>query len=182
MSGGASLGMDSVIVFQCADTQTHEGSTMGHYTFRRDKAVARPMPATTPCDWRTSRPHLHLLSLYLEPNNFLDATRRDWDGALGEPPDAALERFVAEGILAPVGQGKRLVRGLPVEDLKRELMARGLFTGGKKPILVERLAAADPDYVKAMTPISGPMSSEKSTPNDLRWQSISFSCKPYCCR
>jgi len=139
---------------------------MGRYNFRRDKAVARqiptnpetipqsslvPLPATTHCDWRTSGPHLRLLSLYIEPNNFLDAIRRDWDGALGEPPDVALERLIAEGVLVILAQGEKQIRGLRVADLKRELRARGLFFGGNKEILLQRLTAVDPDYVKAMT-------------------------------
>lgn len=100
-------------------------------------------------DWRASKPHLLLISRFLHAQGTTDAVPPHWEGVLGEPPQLAVDRFLADGLLVPASLTAKLDRTFKTTELKPFLKERGLPVSGKKDALLERLVAADPDGMAA---------------------------------
>lgn len=126
---------------------------MGMFGFlfgRKPPPRQPPQPVSRkPLDWRSSEPHLLLLSRFLYAKNLTDAVQPYWEGVLGEPPQAAVGRFIAEGLLVPAPLVAKLDRTFKATDLKPFLKERGLPMSGKKDVLLERLTVADPEGMAA---------------------------------
>lgn len=127
--------------------------SMFDFLFGKSPAASPPTPAQPSprksLDWRACEPHLLLLSRFLYAQNSKDAAQQYWEGVLGEPPQAAVDRFTAEGMLVSASLTAKLDRTFKVTDLKPFLRERGLPVSGKKDVLLERLTAADPEGMAA---------------------------------
>ena len=73
-----------------------------------------------------------------------------WDGPLGEPAGAAVQRFIALGWLVPATLAAKLDSRFRTSDLKPLLKERGLRVSGRKDELIERLIAADESGMTAL--------------------------------
>lgn len=121
------------------------------FMFRKTQPASPPaqVPPTRALDWRYSEPHLLLLS------QFLLAQRPEWlsqpylEEALGEKPDVAISRFIAEGMLVQASLAGKLQTTFKPAELKPFLKERNLRVSGAKADLIERLIAADPDGMAA---------------------------------
>ena len=128
---------------------------MGMFDFLFGKKPSSPPPTTRQAaprkyiEWRVSEPHLLYLSRFLYAQNSEDAVQPHWEGVLGELPQAAMDRFTAEGLLVPASLTAKLDRTFKVVDLKPFLKERGLPVSGKKDVLIERLTTADPQGMTA---------------------------------
>lgn len=89
-----------------------------------------------------SEPHLLLLSRYCFPQNWRTGSGYGWDKVLGEPPETAIQRFLAEGLLVPSSPRSKL-ETFSVKDLKAFLKERQLPVSGNKGVLIERLFQAN---------------------------------------
>ena len=117
--------------------------------FWKKKAAAAPeavpdLPRRIddPADWSNSDIHLMLLSRFLEPKR-ADSVPAYWESALGEPSQAAVNRYIKVGLLVPVPLKATVEYCNTGADLKKLLKERGLKVSGKKQELAERLVATD---------------------------------------
>ena len=98
-------------------------------------------------DWQRSTPHLMLLAnfLKLRPAGELPPLPAEttWEALLEEPPEQAIKRFRALGLLVSASLHERLEYHFTVAQLQALARARGLDSSGPKAALVARLAAAD---------------------------------------
>lgn len=111
-------------------------------SFTRHDQAERPASAT---DWQGSKAHQLLLSRFLQGMEAAHAAAPHWARVLGEQPQDAIRRFIAEGILIPASLAGKLDRVCKVSELKPLLKARGLPVTGKKDALIDRLLSADPE-------------------------------------
>lgn len=74
---------------------------------------------------------------------------RRWSEKLGEPIQAAVQRWVASGIYRKCGLTETLSLTLTAAALKSMCKERQLKVGGNKAKLIERLTSADPDALQA---------------------------------
>lgn len=100
-------------------------------------------------DWRLSEAHLQLLSRFLLAQRVENVAQPYLEDALGEKPDAAIKRFMAEGMLVPASLQNRLLATYGTAELKALLRERGLKVSGTKDSLIERLTSADPQGMAA---------------------------------
>lgn len=98
-------------------------------------------------DWRQSRPHVFLLSLFLKPRRCETITDggwgEQWRGVLDEEPAATIDRFICEGMLRPATVTEAMEE-FTAAKLKEALRERGAPVSGRKPELIERLFSIDP--------------------------------------
>lgn len=73
-----------------------------------------------------------------------------WDGPLGEPAGAAVQRFIVSGWLVPATLAAKLGSRFKASDLKPLLKERGLRVSGRKDELIERLIEADETGMTAL--------------------------------
>ncbi len=73
-----------------------------------------------------------------------------WDGPLGEPAGAAIQRFIALGWLVPVTLAAKISTRFKAADLKLLLKERGLRVSGRKDELIDRLITADQTGMTAL--------------------------------
>lgn len=95
-----------------------------------------------------SEPHLLLLSRYCFPQNWRTGSGYGWDKVLGEPPEAAIRRFLSEGLLVPSPPRSKL-ETFSVKDLKVFLKERQLPVSGNKEVLIDRLVQASDSTLAA---------------------------------
>jgi hypothetical protein len=95
-------------------------------------------------DWRNSEAHLLLLSKFLNGQE-LDYFIKwgNWEQALKEAPQEAIERFVDEGVLEIADVETVVSHKYKVSDLKSLLKQRGLAVSGTKDELTKRILQAD---------------------------------------
>lgn len=95
-------------------------------------------------NWRQSPAHVYFLTTFLKPrqpnDHFLD---ENWQLLLGEPPQQAIERFQALGLLVRASLHQRLDYQFTKVQLKEMLRQRQLPVGGNKDALIARLIQAD---------------------------------------
>jgi hypothetical protein len=97
-----------------------------------------------------TKPELVLLSKFQTPsppraygvNGF-------WEGALGEPPEKVIQRFISQGLITEAPT-ETYVNSLSVKELRTHLKTLGVTASGKREELVRRLAAvATPEMLTA---------------------------------
>lgn len=94
-------------------------------------------------DWRTSKPHLLLLSRFLVPSSLDPALFMKFEGVLPESTSAALERLRHDGAIVRAPLRETLEAHLNIAALKDLLKQRGLPVTGPKEHLATRLYEAD---------------------------------------
>jgi hypothetical protein len=94
-------------------------------------------------DWRKSKPHIYLLSLFAKARSFSTITSGEWQEIwkqkLRENPKLALNRFVKENMLVKADSGSILDVQYKVSDLKNICKKYGLSVSGKKADLINRI-------------------------------------------
>jgi hypothetical protein len=103
-------------------------------------------------DWKTSEAHLLLLSKFLNGQEIDYFTKwGNWEQALNEEPQKAIECFVDEGMLKIADLETIVSYKYKVSDLKSLLRQRGLAVSGTKDELVKRILQADEAGVSKLT-------------------------------
>lgn len=110
----------------------------------RAKPTGPPSPQQHSFDWRSSEAHLQMLSRFLLAQRIETVTQAYRENVLGEMPDAAIKRFMTDGMLIPASLRNRLLATYGSAELKVLLKERGLKVSGTKEALVERLISCDP--------------------------------------
>jgi hypothetical protein len=124
---------------------------MGIFDFFRRKTGAGTSAISTssiepsPLEWRKMNSHLLLLSRFVNGLDRAAVSPSVWSHLLREPPESAIARLTAEGMLCRATLAKTMETVLRVSDLKALLKASGLPSSGNKNVLIERLIAADRD-------------------------------------
>jgi len=106
-------------------------------------------------DWQKSRPHLFLLSGFLNPQEeyhqgrFHGHDSNEWAEVLGEPLQKAIQRFMKEGLIVKTNSLVDYVEyKFKLSELKTMLKKRGLAVSGRKDELISRLIENDTNGVK----------------------------------
>lgn len=95
-------------------------------------------------NWKNSEAHILLLSKFLNGQEIDYFTRwGNWEQALNEAPQKAIQRFVGEGMLETADLETVVSYKYKVSDLKSLLKQRGLAVSGTKDELVKRILQAD---------------------------------------
>lgn len=93
--------------------------------------------------------HLSLLNWFTTPRR-VDKLSRDWQSwwraNLRKSPDKAIKRFQKQGLIAFASLAQALSTSITAE-IRKQLKARRLKTGGDKAQMIARLVAADPNGV-----------------------------------
>ncbi len=110
-------------------------------------------------DWKKSRPHLDLLSRFLNGNsldNFISDKNYTpvWKEVLKESPKIAFNRFISEEYLIKANLSDTIGFNFRVMDLKGFCKERGLTISGKKSDLIDRLVNADDSGMKSLVKFS----------------------------
>lgn len=117
-------------------------------------ARSRARPSATTMDptglspTKLSEPHLLLLSRYCHAQNWRTGSGNGWDKVLGEPREAAIQRFLSEGLLMPSTPRSKL-ETFPAKELKVLLKERQLPASGNKEALIDRLVQANDSTLAA---------------------------------
>jgi hypothetical protein len=103
-------------------------------------------------NWRNSEVHLLLLSKFLNSQEIDYFTKLgNWEQALNEVPQKAIERFVDEGMLEIADLETIVSYKYKVSELKSLLKQRGLAASGTKDELVKRILQADEAGMSKLT-------------------------------
>ena len=95
-------------------------------------------------DWKQSKAHLLLLSKFVRGQEIHYFVKwGNWANVLNEPPEEAIKRFIAEGMLINADLDTLISYKYKVTDLKDLLKQRGLAVSGTKDELVRHLIQAD---------------------------------------
>lgn len=103
-------------------------------------------------DWKSSPPHLLLLSKFLRgdsPSRY--AAAEHWKSVLKEGPKEAIQRFVEDKMLEPASLAELVDFKFKASELKDMLKARQLKVSGRKPELIARLVESDMEGMVAAT-------------------------------
>jgi hypothetical protein len=86
-------------------------------------------------------PELVLLSKFQNPSPpHAYGANGFWEGALGEPPEKVIQRFISGGLIAEAPT-ETYVNSLSVKELRTQLKTLGMIVSGKREELVRRLGA-----------------------------------------
>lgn len=103
-------------------------------------------------DWQDSEAHLQLLTKFCDgdsPVTYADS--EDWESALGEQPQKAIERLRDESMLQPAGLPRLLDHNFTVAELKGMLREKGIKVSGRKVEIIQRLIDFDASGMRAVT-------------------------------
>lgn len=103
-------------------------------------------------DWKTSQPHLELLSKFLNGSTpSWHVGEAKWEPVLREKPEQAIKRFVDSGALVQANLAQHVNHLFRTPDLKAMLKERGLKVSGKRDEQVARLVEHDPEGMRQAT-------------------------------